>query len=391
MNLQIFLKYIYNDLFVPIYIYEDRKLISAFPEEALRFPPPTEYLLNFEANSNNTSYSLTKELYYYGYVKKKEAHQTIIIGPVKEFSFNKSIINKMSTLYNIELTHEVIDFFGNIPQVRLDVLLNKLLLINYCLNNENLSRTDLVLDFQEDYSSQIAQNQMETKYDEIDIIVGDYDIEDKIARYVERGDTERLMQLTKQSRGAHVGIMASDSLRQWKNTFIILVSVVSRSAIRGGVSPSIAFPLASGYIQQAEKITDSVTIKQLAEQCQLDFANRVKKAKVPDSTDPIIRKVIDYIYNHINNPISVEEIAENVGFTRSYLSRKFKKDIGISLSDFIRKEKMEHAKDLLRFSTKSISEISNYLGFSSQSYFQKTFKSYESITPKKYRETFKKE
>ncbi|WP_442862488.1 helix-turn-helix domain-containing protein [Bacillus sp. USDA818B3_A] len=48
---------------------------------------------------------------------------------------------------------------------------------------------------------------------------------------------------------------------------------------------------------------------------------------------------------------------------------------------------MEEAKDLLAFSDKSISEISNYLCFSSQSHFQKVFKDYYAITPQAYRKS----
>ena len=88
-----------------------------------------------------------------------------------------------------------------------------------------------------------------------------------------------------------------------------------------------------------------------------------------------------------NQNITVSDVANHVGFSRSYLSRKFKKDIGFELSMFIKQCKLEEAKDILAYSNKSISEISNYLCFSSQSHFQRDFKNQFGITPQTYRKS----
>jgi AraC-like DNA-binding protein len=70
---------------------------------------------------------------------------------------------------------------------------------------------------------------------------------------------------------------------------------------------------------------------------------------------------------------------------RPYLSRKFIEETGENLTDFILKEKTEEGKRLLRYSDKSLTAISNYLGFSSQSHFSRVFKKYAEITPGEYR------
>ena len=63
-------------------------------------------------------------------------------------------------------------------------------------------------------------------------------------------------------------------------------------------------------------------------------------------------------------------------------------ETGESLTDFILKEKTEEAKRLLRYSDKSLTAISNYLGFSSQSHFSRVFKKYTQRTPGEYREKY---
>lgn len=79
-------------------------------------------------------------------------------------------------------------------------------------------------------------------------------------------------------------------------------------------------------------------------------------------------------------------MADHIGRSRSYLSARFKKELGFDLGDFIMQCRMEEAKSLLRYSDKTLSEISSYLCFSSQSYFQNVFKRKYGITPKQYRE-----
>lgn len=99
-----------------------------------------------------------------------------------------------------------------------------------------------------------------------------------------------------------------------------------------------------------------------------------------------IFECIQFITQHINDPIQVSDVAEHIGKSRSYLCEKFKKELGFDVSRFIMRCKLEEAKSLLTYSNKALSEISNYLCFSSQSYFQNVFKKKYGLTPKQYRD-----
>ena len=85
------------------------------------------------------------------------------------------------------------------------------------------------------------------------------------------------------------------------------------------------------------------------------------------------------------NEGKTEKIAEKLHFSRTWLSRKFHEETGIPLSDFIRIKKTEEAQRLLRYTDKSLREISVYLGYSSQSHFQTVFKKQLGVTPMQYR------
>jgi AraC-like DNA-binding protein len=84
------------------------------------------------------------------------------------------------------------------------------------------------------------------------------------------------------------------------------------------------------------------------------------------------------------------EIVSKKHLSRPYLSRKFIEETGESLTNFILKEKTEEAKRLLRYSDKTLTAISNYLGFSSQSHFSRVFKKFTGSAPGEYRAKYVK-
>jgi len=97
-------------------------------------------------------------------------------------------------------------------------------------------------------------------------------------------------------------------------------------------------------------------------------------------------KAIDYISNHLNTRLALTDIAEALDMAPSYLSKLFTKETGESISAYIKEEKLKAAANMLQYSDISISEISEYYHFSSQSHFTASFTEYHGVTPKKYRD-----
>ena len=92
-----------------------------------------------------------------------------------------------------------------------------------------------------------------------------------------------------------------------------------------------------------------------------------------------------FIQENYTRHLSVKEIANEVELTPEYLSSQFHKLTGTTLPAFITKLKIAETKNLLRFTDMSLAEISEYLSFSSQSYFQSVFKKETGDTPNEYR------
>ncbi|MCD1259957.1 response regulator [Paenibacillus athensensis] len=102
----------------------------------------------------------------------------------------------------------------------------------------------------------------------------------------------------------------------------------------------------------------------------------------------VIGRVRAYVDEHLQEELSREEIAASVYLNPAYLSRLFKKETGLSISEYILKIRMEQAKKLLAESNDKISYVAEKIGYSHFSFFAKMFKKYTGFSPQEYRKSF---
>lgn len=99
-----------------------------------------------------------------------------------------------------------------------------------------------------------------------------------------------------------------------------------------------------------------------------------------------IRAVIDYIKENVSDRFTLKEIAEHVALNPSYLSRKFKKEVGKNITQYINICKIERAKEMIKEGNTNFKEVAYSLNFTSQSYFNKVFKQVSGMSPTEYEE-----
>lgn len=175
------------------------------------------------------------------------------------------------------------------------------------------------------------------------------------------------------------------SLRAAKNNAFVLLTLISRAAIEGGVSPNVAYDLCDFY---GQRIEDSVSLDDngtVIEEMQTVYFQKVCEAKHTDGISPIVKNCCDYIGVHINEKLSIGDLAERAGYSEYYFSRKFKQEMGCTITEYIMREKIERAKVLLSTTNMSILDISIELSFNSRSYFSDSFQKIAGIAPGEYR------
>lgn len=185
-----------------------------------------------------------------------------------------------------------------------------------------------------------------------------------------------------------LGQLSHDPVLNIKYHFVITCALVSRACIRSGMIEEQGFRLSDYYIQQLDNLTTTSEVEQLHDTMVIDFATKMRMTNDILRVSMPIQNALNYIYIHRNDPISVEEVADNVGISTGYLSRLFRKEVGVSVSEYVRQKKIETAANLLKYSPYSMVDIANRLSFSSQSHFIQTFRKVIGTTPLKYREKY---
>ena len=117
----------------------------------------------------------------------------------------------------------------------------------------------------------------------------------------------------------------------------------------------------------------------------LDYAGRMRSLKKYAASSKQVAEAIDYIYLHVLERITINDLAKAISISPTYLSRIFKQEAGVSVSEYIRQRKLDVAKNMLRFSDMDLVEIANTLSYSSQSHFIQHFRQQTGMTPKAYR------
>ena len=96
-----------------------------------------------------------------------------------------------------------------------------------------------------------------------------------------------------------------------------------------------------------------------------------------------------YICASFSEKICLEEVAKSAHISKSYASYIFRKETGMSINSYILDIRMQHATQLLRYTNKSIAEISSLCGFNDAKYFCKVFAKYTNHTPTSFKKKFK--
>lgn len=211
-------------------------------------------------------------------------------------------------------------------------------------------------------------------------------------RAVSSGDIDFVRRNTEQQRFLDmtgVGKLSKDPLTNIKYHFVVTTAFITRFCIRSGMEIEQAFRLSDFYIMKLDSIHTLSGVNAMHSRMALDFAGKMRMLQKKPSTSKAVSDCIDYVYAHLTERITIEDLAEYVNLSASYLSRLFKQDLGISVSDYIREKKLERAQNFLRYTDQSFAEIANILSFSSQSHFIQAFKAYSGMTPKKYRDTYR--
>lgn len=179
----------------------------------------------------------------------------------------------------------------------------------------------------------------------------------------------------------------SDSLRDRKNYLIILNTLLRKAAEYGGVHPLHIDRISSYFAREIEEVYSIHNSLSLQEQMIRDYCLLVKRHSLRNYSYWIGR-AITLIHFDLLADLSLKSVAQQLGVTPSYLSGRFKKECGCTLTDYVNRKRIEKAMGLLSDTEKQVQDAAYESGIHDTNYFIRVFKKYTGMTPTQYRAQF---
>lgn len=340
----------------------------------------SEYFINFSSihvHSNNN---------YTG---------SIVIGPILYSAISDESREGFFNDLTIDMARETfVQYYDSIPILSKWNLTNLIQSINYMLYKEKLLVEKILqggtlLNIEAFELGQPEANITERKQNFLPH--ADPLIEKKVINCIMNGKKDELEKIFfLGTETGEMGVLAKKSyLRSQKNLAIVGLTIGARASIDGGLHPEIAYALSDLFIQHLEELGDSKLVMRFLKKALLEFTDRVQRNNKQDFTKPI-NLCKNYIFSYIYEDLTLKKLADVSKISPSYLSALFKEEVGIPLSEYIQRAKVEEAINLMTYTHHSLLEISSLLNFNDQSYFTKVFKRYTGITPNQYKSGKKK-
>ena len=223
------------------------------------------------------------------------------------------------------------------------------------------------------------------EYDKDDMSVAyRYDIEKTLLHYVEVGDKKNALKSLVNFSGEFLYRVPGNPLRARKNISFSYSTMLRLSANRGGVAPPFLHSISEKF---ALKIEEAITISELDAldiTMTEEYCDAVKNLAIKGHSS-VVKQALMYINLHFNETINLQSVADELRFNRTYIAKKFKDEIKLSVIDYIHKKRIEEAIFLIEQGRLSITDISSSVGFSSYNYFCKVFKEATGMTATEYK------
>lgn len=157
----------------------------------------------------------------------------------------------------------------------------------------------------------------------------------------------------------------------------------ARRAIKTGVRGYLVKPADE---EEVEELFGGIAEKLSAQMGEADMSSpHAERPSHGSYEKSFVSRAKQYVKDHIEQKISLQEVAKELYFTSAHFSASFKKETGQNFIDYVNQVKLEKAKELLRNSDYLVKEIAILVGYDDYTYFCKIFRKYEGHTPLNYR------
>lgn len=229
-------------------------------------------------------------------------------------------------------------------------------------------------------------NVSDVPFENIRLIETRYDLENALIDAVRNANEEKALEMENLFCQVILPPRLVNLLRDQKDLTITFNTLLRKAAEQAGVHPIHIDSISTSHIKQIEEVVNIDQLNTLRPQIVKDYCDLIRRYTLKDHS-PMIQKVLTYVDTNLCADLSLKAFSEYLSVNASYLSTLFKKEMGVSLTDYVNQKRILHAQRLLVSTDLPIKTVANQCGIPDVYYFSRIFKKISSITPKSFRET----
>ncbi|MCF0105562.1 MAG: AraC family transcriptional regulator [Holdemanella sp.] len=370
---------------IPIYILAGESLIAGYEPKYTMDVDKRKKAFTFQPDTE-CSYYISEHNLQFGYIQHEE--YLIHIGPVLPCAIQSVETFKQIVIDDLDYDgpiRDVKEFFNACNYYALEDFQNIIITIYESITHKRSKVIPIIKESSNTKQATMPPESEKLMNSFMDNVKHNMIVARQIEEYIAHGMIDYVKNLDFFSSFTVDPIVSEMDLRRNKDLVIVFLTFCARASFKGGVNYMEISRMIDRYLNEIEAARTYNDLKRISTSMKITFCLKVHELSLVEFKHPTVRKIVNYINNNIQDKIYVQEIADYFGFTKEYLSTLFKKETNMTITDYIKTEKIRLAKKLLRATDLPLIDISNMLSFSSQSYFQSVFKEVEHCTPKEYR------
>ena len=211
-----------------------------------------------------------------------------------------------------------------------------------------------------------------------------FEKEIELTDFIQNGESDKARAALNEILG-NIFFSSGGDLKIIKARVLELVVLLSRAAVRGGGDAELILGMNYQYIGRIGSFENIESIASWLSRVISRFAEIVFDMRDIKHADAI-QKAMQFIRDNYHRKISLEDTADYVKLSPSYLSKLFKKELSQNFNTYLNEIRVDKSGNLLLNTDLQLIDIAGICGFEDQSYFTKVFKKYKGMSPGKYRE-----
>ncbi len=212
-----------------------------------------------------------------------------------------------------------------------------------------------------------------------------YELMDDLLRGIRDGNEYQALQALRARNQMKVPGLLKDELTEWKYDLIQTKALIIQELRRNRVVDVLLDDIHMGFTQHIYEAADVEECRKIGEEMTARFC-RLNQLKSISSYSLLVQKILLSVDMDLSRTLTLQYFAENLNVNRSYLSNLFRREVGMTITDYVTDRRIRTAADLLLTTSNPVKTVAKQVGIMDVHYFSRIFKRKMGMPPSQYRE-----